>query len=268
MRSCVMKGYMNHRVVIGAAFGAIVLTIAAVVSCRNGSKAGAGVAASPAPGSVSSQHVPFISEKSDTDGRTSITAKDAVNSSPCEKAGGTSDLKTAEKQQAPAATTTGQKQSDRPGAYVQDKVLHKHHDGVSNGGLVLAAAGPEDALRIAKDWNIPGKNYPDQCQPFADELFRRMDAAGVEAYKVKFSWESYNFTARTRNGAHVMVVFKDVRGRYYGMDNMALQPVWLRGDSAEAWTEFFAGMDLGVRVLDCVASRAARNHARTVVAVR
>ncbi|MDD5260435.1 MAG: hypothetical protein PHD76_01165 [Methylacidiphilales bacterium] len=259
---------MNHRVAVGAAFGAIVLTIAAVVSCRNDSKAGAGVAASPAPGSVSSQPAPFMPEKSDTNTHTSSTAQGTVNPSPCKNTPGTPDLKTAGKQQVPAVRTTGKKQSDRPGAYVQDKVLHKQHDGVSNSGLVLAAAGPDDALRIAKDWNIPGKNYPEQCQPFADELFRRMDAAGVEAYKVKFSWESYNFTARTRNGAHVMVVFKDARGRYYGMDNMALQPVWLRGDSAEAWTEFFAGMDLGVRVLDCVASRAARNHARAVVAVR
>ncbi len=263
-----MKGYLNHRMAAGAAFGAIVLTIAAVVSCRNAAKAGAGAPASPVSGSASSQHAPFISEKGGTDGRTAITTQDAVNPSPCKKATGTPDLKTAGTQQVAVTAPMGQKQSDKLGTNVQHKVLHKQHDGAFNSGLVLASDGPDDALRIAKASNIPGKNYPDQCQPFADELFRRMDAAGIEAYKVKFSWESYNFNARTRNGAHVLVVFKDVRGRYYGMDNMALQPVWLRGDSAEAWTEFFAGMDLGVRVLDCVASRAARNHARAVVAVR
>ncbi|MDD5260885.1 MAG: hypothetical protein PHD76_03460 [Methylacidiphilales bacterium] len=121
------------------------------------------------------------------------------------------------------------------------------------------AATNADPIKIAKALDIPGKHHTDQCQRFADELFNRLDAAGIEAYKVTFDWESYNVGARTRSGAHMFVVFKDSHGRYYGMDNLALRPVWLQGDSPSEWSQFFAGMDMGTNVADSVASRAAQN---------
>ena len=129
------------------------------------------------------------------------------------------------------------------------------------------AASSADPIQIAKAQDIPGRMHVGDCQRYADELFRRLDAAGIQAYKVSFDWESYKFNARARTGSHMIVVFKDSRGRYYGMDNMARRPVWLRGNSPAEWTEFFAGMDMGTGVSNSVASRAAQN-ADTFVASR
>ena len=128
------------------------------------------------------------------------------------------------------------------------------------------AAKNKEPLEIVKALNLPGKFHVGECQSFSDELFRRLDAAGVEAYKVTFNWESYKFNARTRAGTHMFVVFKDPRGRYYGVDNMSRRPVWLQGNSPGEWTEFFAGMDMGTGVTNSMASSAVRGAGSRLVA--
>jgi len=117
-----------------------------------------------------------------------------------------------------------------------------------------------DAHQIAKALDIPGKNRSGECERYAQELFQRLDKAGVEAYKIVFNWESYNFYATKHSGTHAMVVFKDGRGRYYGMDNKSRRPVWLNGSSPEEWTAFFVGMDMGTGVANSLASRAAASN--------
>ena len=128
------------------------------------------------------------------------------------------------------------------------------------------AAQAVDPMNIAKALDIPGKFHAGSCQSFSDELFRRLDAAGVEAYKVTFNWESYKFTAKTRIGTHMFVVFKDNRGRYYGIDNMARRALWLQGNSPGEWTEFFAGMDMGTGVSGYIASSAVRGMGNRALA--
>ena len=123
-------------------------------------------------------------------------------------------------------------------------------------------------MEIVKTQNIPGKFHAGECQMFADGLFQRLDAAGIKAYKITFNWESYKFTARTRAGTHMFVVFQDSRGRYYGVDNMSRRPVWLQGNSPGEWTEFFVGMDMGTGVASSIASNAASRKNGTLVAAR
>ncbi|MEI6306572.1 MAG: hypothetical protein WCP33_07100 [Deltaproteobacteria bacterium] len=124
------------------------------------------------------------------------------------------------------------------------------------------------AMLIAKSFDLPGRRHTMECQIFADELFRRLDNAGIKAYKITFNWESYTFYARQRKGAHIYVVFQDSRGRYYGMDNMSTRPVWLQGHGAAEWTEFFAGMDTGTDLSHMVASHAVEpnTHVKSAVA--
>jgi hypothetical protein len=92
-----------------------------------------------------------------------------------------------------------------------------------------------------------------------------MNAAGVEAYRVSFDWSNLTSVAG-QAGAHAVVVFKDSRGRYYGVDNMTWKPIWLKGNNSQEWANFIAGMDSSTSVRNTVASKAASLNSNSAFA--
>jgi hypothetical protein len=125
-------------------------------------------------------------------------------------------------------------------------------------GLLFCTSAKADdiGMKLAKDRSIVGKNQIGQCAAYADALFAKMNAAGVEAYRVSFDWSNLNSVAG-QSGAHAVVVFRSAQGRYYGVDNMTWKPIWLKGNNSQQWATFIAGMDTSASVRDTVASRAA-----------
>lgn len=101
-------------------------------------------------------------------------------------------------------------------------------------GIVNGFAG-DDSFSIAREKDIAGKRVSGACLPFAQDLYSRMTEAGGETHLVIFDWKS-----GTGHGTHAIVVYRDSEGRYWGMDNLQNKPVWLAGDNAQAWAEFFA----------------------------
>lgn len=112
----------------------------------------------------------------------------------------------------------------------------------------------DDGRAIAKATNIQGKMQQEQCLPFARDLYERLNAAGGEAYLIIFRWEDMkaNTFREVRSagvfeksrGSHAMVVFRDSRGRYYGMDNQSWRPVSLLGRSVPEWVMSFSGQQI------------------------
>jgi hypothetical protein len=137
-------------------------------------------------------------------------------------------------------------------------------------GLLLSAnVQAEDmGMKLAKDRSLPGKNQIGECAVYADALFAKMNAAGVEAYRVSFDWTNYTSSPSSPSGAHAVVVFRDSRGRYYGVDNMTWKPIWLKGSSAQEWTSFIAGMDSSTSVRNTIASNAAKVGGNVGYAIR
>ena len=125
------------------------------------------------------------------------------------------------------------------------------------GLLVTSTVQANDlGMKLAKDRSIPGKNQIGECAKYADALFAKMNASGVEAYRVSFDWSHLSGISGGQ-GAHAVVVFKDARGRYYGVDNMTWKPIWLKGNNSQEWATFIAGMDTSTSVRNTVASKAA-----------
>lgn len=122
---------------------------------------------------------------------------------------------------------------------------------------VMAQAVEDIGRKLAKDRSLPGKNHPGECAVYADALFAKMNAAGVEAYRVSFDWSDYLSSPSADQGAHAMVVYKDNRGRFYGVDNMSWKPVWLKGKNSQEWSAFFAGMNCSTSTRKTIASNAA-----------
>jgi hypothetical protein len=118
-------------------------------------------------------------------------------------------------------------------------------------GMVMSVSA-ENALQIAKAKDISGKMQNGACAPFAQELFNRFDQAGLEAYYIVYDWKNLDLQKDT--GAHALIVFRDERGRYYGMDNMTWKPVWLQGSTPQEWVKFFSGMDTQTQVVSKVAT--------------
>jgi predicted secreted Zn-dependent protease len=120
--------------------------------------------------------------------------------------------------------------------------------------VMMASASAESALQIAKAKDVTGKMESGACESFAQDLFQRMDRAGVEAYHIIYDWQ--NLDLRKQTGAHALIVFRDERGRYYGVDNMTWKPVWLQGHTPREWVKFFSGMDTHTQVVSQVATHA------------
>jgi hypothetical protein len=94
----------------------------------------------------------------------------------------------------------------------------------------------DDSWKISLALDIPGKNGWQTCAPFAKELYSRLTRAGGEAYLVVFDWTDEN----RLSDRHAMVVYRDAKGRYWGMDNHANKPVWLSGSNPTEWASFFS----------------------------
>ncbi len=98
------------------------------------------------------------------------------------------------------------------------------------------AQASDDSWSIALGQDIPGKNGWATCAPYAKELYSRIARAGGEAYLIVFDWTDKN----NISNRHAMVVYRDAKGRYWGMDNRASKPVWLNGNNPSEWVSFFS----------------------------
>jgi len=81
-------------------------------------------------------------------------------------------------------------------------------------------------ISMAND--IPGKGGWLTCLPFAKELHNRLVSNGIESHLVTLKWVD-------GSRPHIVVVYRDTDGRYYGMDNRERKPRWLSGNSPEEW---------------------------------
>jgi hypothetical protein len=127
-------------------------------------------------------------------------------------------------------------------------------------GVFLAVAQAEDAYWMAKAHNIAGKFKIGSCNMFAKDLFRRYEKADKEAYYIVYHWEKMQ--QNSGSGYHATIVFKDERGRFYAMDNLTHNPVWLRGQTPGEWIEFFSGFNVETKVVSYVATSAVRGETR------
>jgi hypothetical protein len=118
---------------------------------------------------------------------------------------------------------------------------------------VSLASGKDDSGVIAREKDIPGKFRVGQCLPYAQELYNRFIRAGGEAHLVVYQWQNLqngvNGQWSSGEGRHAIVVYRDAKGRYYGMDNTTWKPVWLKGQTPGEWAQSFAGMDASTRIV-------------------
>lgn len=103
--------------------------------------------------------------------------------------------------------------------------------------LALPGQAGDDTFKIARDRSIPGKFGIETCDTFARELYSRLVQAGGEAHYVVYDWQ----IPGGRSGRHAIVVYRDAQGRYFGMDQSRRQPLWLTGNSPDAWAAWFNG---------------------------
>lgn len=109
----------------------------------------------------------------------------------------------------------------------------------------VEAQGIDKGWKIAIGWDISGKNDQMGCLPFAKDLYRRFVKNGIEAHLIIFDWHA---RSGNRKGRHAYVVYRDGKGRYWGMDNVARMPRWLPGEEAKEWTSHFSrGDEIQVR---------------------
>lgn len=94
----------------------------------------------------------------------------------------------------------------------------------------------DDSFDIALALDLPGKGGWNTCAPFAKELYGRITRAGGEAYLIVFDWTD----DRRLSDRHAMVVYRDAKGRYWGMDQQARKPVWLSGNTPQEWAWNFS----------------------------
>lgn len=115
------------------------------------------------------------------------------------------------------------------------------------------ACGKDDSGVIAREKDIPGKFRVGQCLPYAQELYNRFIRAGGEAHLVVYQWHNLHNGVdgqwSSGEGRHAIVVYRDSKGRYYGMDNNTWKPVWLKGQAPGEWAQSFAGMNASTRIV-------------------
>lgn len=100
----------------------------------------------------------------------------------------------------------------------------------------LSRAG-DDTLTIALDKSLPGKYGYLTCDIFARALYKRLIGAGGEAYYIVYNWKSMDAGWL----CHAMVVCRDGKGQYLGMDQKRSMPLLLPGKSPEEWIQWFNG---------------------------
>jgi hypothetical protein len=90
---------------------------------------------------------------------------------------------------------------------------------------------------IALDLNIAGKAGLATCDSFARDLYQRITRSGGEATYIIYDWRNESRVS----GRHAFIVYRDSKGRYWGMDNAHRQPKWLDGKAPSQWVSAFAG---------------------------
>lgn len=98
-------------------------------------------------------------------------------------------------------------------------------------GLLLWMAGngyaADDGMAIVQAGNIPGRcNVQGRGLAYAPEAYRRLTAAGGEAYLLTFHWR-YTYEASGQNRMANAVIFRDAQGRYWAQDAFMNKPVWV-----------------------------------------
>ena len=104
------------------------------------------------------------------------------------------------------------------------------------GLMSLGILGAESAWETAISTDIQGKGGWFTCLKYSESLYEKMAQNGHEAHFIIYEWKNESRTV----GRHAFVVYKDEKGRYYGMDNRLQQPMWLEGKTPEEWVKFFA----------------------------
>lgn len=99
------------------------------------------------------------------------------------------------------------------------------------------ARADDDTLMIALDKSLPGKNGLYTCEMFARELYRRLTGAGGEAHYIVYNWKSMDAGWL----CHAIVVCRDAKGQYLGMDQNKRMPVLLAGTTPAEWIQWFNG---------------------------
>lgn len=100
----------------------------------------------------------------------------------------------------------------------------------------LQSKAGDDGWSIALALDLPGKGGWNTCAPYAKELYSRISRAGGEAYLIVFDWtDDHRISDR-----HAMVVYRDAKGRYWGMDQRLNKPIWLSGRTPSEWASFFS----------------------------
>ena len=87
------------------------------------------------------------------------------------------------------------------------------------------ASAKDDGGAIAQSPTLPGRHNADgHGADFAPELYKRLTAAGGEAYLISFKWRQ-EFEKADLDRSGTMVVFRDDKGLYWGMDLSSEHPL-------------------------------------------
>jgi hypothetical protein len=121
------------------------------------------------------------------------------------------------------------------------------------GGGVRIGYG--SASRIARDPDIPGRNVPGQCLPFACALQARLQAAGVRSRIIEYNYELSPVPVGDLSGlpprdshnplCHAVVAYQE-EGRTYIIDNQSWTPTWVREAAPVEMAQRFSGLAVNV----------------------
>ena len=95
----------------------------------------------------------------------------------------------------------------------------------------------DDTIAIALDKTLPGKFGINTCDIFARALYKKLVTAGGEAHYVVYNWK----TGEGYWSCHAIVVCRDAKGQYLGMDQNKRMPVLLVGSTPLEWAQWFNG---------------------------
>ena len=112
----------------------------------------------------------------------------------------------------------------------------------------------QDPWDIAIDWNLPHKNDPDGCLPFAQELFARLQANETPCRVIAYHWVGNQTGGKVTDitgiaNDHAIIAYRTDDKRVYVMDACSRRVAWIPTESAasDAGTAaFFAGISQNV----------------------
>lgn len=104
-------------------------------------------------------------------------------------------------------------------------------------GLMIAApVQGETAWETAISTDVKGKGGWFTCLNYSKDLYQKLSVKGHEAHLIIFEWKNEHLTT----GKHAFVVYRDEKGRFFGMDNRLKQPLWLSGEAPKEWVNCFS----------------------------